>query len=219
MNPVPALLRSTILLIYSSHPISYHWWLWKERIVLYPAQLSLQQALTNKRSFVFRKKQPCFRADRTIHNVTQQPKHFHTSLHSGNLLMATALVSPGTGSSVAELAWDSWTALWVKALDKGDGCCPHSYQCGKERLISPGKAKAYARQPWTSCCNAQMWKWSLPLHPFPNCRYLSIFSGFAETWPGCAWRHSAFKKVHLLQQQKRLGFFPLIPSHRKYHCP
>ena len=54
-NPVPALLRSTILLIYSSHPISYHWWLWKERIVLYPAQLSLQQALTNKWSFVFRK--------------------------------------------------------------------------------------------------------------------------------------------------------------------
>lgn len=52
---MPALLRSTILLIYSSRPISYQWWLWKEGRVLYAAQLSLQQALTNNWSFVFRK--------------------------------------------------------------------------------------------------------------------------------------------------------------------
>lgn len=41
----------------------------------------------------------------------------------------------------------------------------------------------------------------------PNTRYLNIFSGFVETWPGCGWQHSAFKKVLLLRQQKRLGFF------------
>lgn len=50
------------------------------------------------------------------------------------------------------------------------------------------------------------------LHPSPNCRYLNIFSGFAETWSGCGWQHSAFKKVHLLQQQKRLDFLPLLQA-------
>lgn len=193
MNPVPALLRSTILLIYSSHPISYQWWLWKERIALYPAQLSLQQAPTNNWSFVFRKSSLAL--ELTGWSIkSHSDQNISRPAHSAAACcLATGLVSPGIGSNVVEFAWDSWMVLQVRALNAGGGHWPHSYQCGKERLITPGRAKVYARQQSTSHCNAQKSNFTVIASPLPvsqlqftHYRYLSIFSGFIETWPGCA---------------------------------
>lgn len=53
--------------------------------------------------------------------MSHSNQNISTQLHSGNLLMAIALISPGTGSSVAVFAGDSWMVLWLKALNKGDG--------------------------------------------------------------------------------------------------
>lgn len=136
--------------------------------------------------------------------------------------MATALVSAGTGSSVAGFAWDSWTVLGVRALNKGDGHWLHNYQCGKERLISPGRA----RQPRTSCCSTQKSNMKVITSPSPlsqlqftHYRYLNIFSGFTETWPGCGWQHYAFKKTQCTSYGSKRGWVVFFFNSKPQEVP